>query len=565
MSPKEAQDVDHTRLGDQLVERDIITEEQLDKALRQQKDTGDFLGEVIIDMGYARPSEVYEVVGDQTGLPRVDLSQINIDRDLSDLVPERFARRFTVLPIELDEGTLKLAVTDHLDVVALDTIASNTGHNVQPLLANRETVERAIEMYYSRQAADEESLEDIVASETQREGSHDQVDVDELESEASDAPVVRFVDLLLRQAIDNRASDLHIEPRKDDVRVRARIDGELRKFSPPTKNMLGAVVSRIKILSGLDIGERRLPQDGRFRIDARNIDVRVSTMPTIYGEKVVMRLLNKDRLVLGLSELGFEGDQQADYEKALQRPQGIILVTGPTGSGKTTTLYSGLSTINTIDKNIVTIEDPVECELSGINQTQVRPNIGLTFAAGLRSMLRQDPDIVMVGEIRDVETADIAIRAALTGHLVLSTLHTNSAVASINRLHDMGVKPYLLGSCLSLLCAQRLVRKICDNCREPYDPPRQALEDLGLPMDHTYYRGRGCTKCSGSGYYGRFAVYETLPVNNTLRKLICSGAGEEQIREATGTTNFVPLRQAGAQKVLRGDTTPEEIVSKTMR
>ncbi|MFP4176820.1 MAG: GspE/PulE family protein [Planctomycetota bacterium] len=551
------------RLGERLVARGIITEEQLETALRRQRATGDFLGEIVIDQDYAKPSEIYEEVARQTGLPRVNLSEVEVDHELLDLVPEKFARRFKLLPIELDGETLKLAVTDHLDVIALDTIASNTGYNVQPLLADREAVETAINLYYSREAATEESLEDIVAMDSERRGA-EQPSVEELESEASDAPVVRFVNLLINQAIDRRASDLHIEPRKNEVQVRARVDGTLREFSPPTRSMFAAVVSRIKIMAGLDIGERRLPQDGRFRIEDREIDVRVSTIPTIYGEKVVMRLLDKNKLVLGLSELGFEGRQQNLYEQALRRPHGIILVTGPTGSGKTTTLYSGLSTINTIEHNIVTVEDPVECELKGVNQTQVNTDIGLTFAAGLRSLLRQDPDVMMIGEVRDLETAQIAIRAALTGHLVLSTLHTNDAISSIDRLSDMGVKPYLFGSCLSLVLAQRLVRKICENCRRPYDPPRAALEDLGLPVDGTYYRGEGCATCDETGFYGRLAIYEALQVDRELSTMIAHGGGEDEVRDKALGKGFVPLRETGAQKVVEGITTPEEVVSKTL-
>ncbi len=552
------------RLGEVLVQRKVITEEQLQKALEKQQETGAYLGETLIELDYASSEIVYETLSEQVNIPFVSVGQLEIEPSLLQLVPEKFARRFCLLPLSLEGKVLRMAVADHYDIVALDTVASHTGFQVQLALCDRAELIEAIDFHYGSLTHMEETLQEVLDIEAGAE-EQDQPPVAELEIEASDAPVVRYVNLLIYQAIERRASDLHIEPRKNSVQVRARIDGVLHDLTPPSKAMLPAVASRIKILSGMDIGERRLPQDGRCKIEEKNIDIRVSTLPTIHGEKVQMRLLDKSRLVLDLAKLGFETDQQTVFEHCLQRPQGIILVTGPTGSGKTTTLYSGLSFINTEEKNIVTVEDPVEYELAGINQVQMKPIIGLTFANGLRSILRQDPDVILVGEIRDLETAEIAVRSALTGHLVLSTLHTNDAVATISRLSNMGVKPFLLGSSLTLIIAQRLVRKICDHCKERYDPAPAALEQLGLSPDGEFYRGAQCRRCNRTGYYGRVAVYEMLQVDRELGQLISRAVSEAELRDATEERGMVSLRQSGIQKIKAGITTVEEVIARTMQ
>jgi len=549
------------RLGERLLCKNIITHKQLKDALRKQEETGLYLGEILIREGIAPPEAIYDTLSEQLGIPYVDVASVELDPRIVSIVPEKLARRFNLVPLSLENETLTIAIADHLDIVALDTIASNTGYRVQAVLSSREKIGEAIDRCYSRVAEIEEDLQEIVGVE-EAEGTR--LPVEELEMEASDAPVVRFVNLLLNQAIEQRASDLHIEPGQDKVRVRARIDGVLYRMTPPSKAMLPAVVTRIKILSGMDIGERRLPQDGRCKLERKNIDIRVSTLPTIYGEKVVMRLLDKSRLVLDLSELGLEEGQQACYEEALRRPQGIILVTGPTGSGKTTTLYSGLCFIRSEENNIVTVEDPVEYELEGISQVQVKPGVGLTFASALRSILRQDPDVVMVGEIRDLETAEIAVRFALTGHLVLSTLHTKDAITSIVRLSEMGVRPYLLGSCLSLIMAQRLVRRCCEHCKEPYELAPATAEKVGLPPDRTYYRGRGCGRCNQTGYCGRLGIFEMLPVNRRLGYLIAGSAAEEELTKAARQEGMVTLRESGIQKVIDGLTTAEEVIARTM-
>jgi type IV pilus assembly protein PilB len=553
------------RLGDILVSKNIITREQLQKALQYQAETGDYLGETLMKLNLVSPEQLYGVLAEQLQIPFVKLDSIDVKPDVLQLVPEKFARRFFVLPLSVEDKTLRLAVSDHLDIVALDTLESNTGYTIQPVLADRGDLKDAIDRQYGRLVDIEQSLQDLLDEEegTSEEGE-EQLSVEELEAEASNAPVVRFVNLLIHQAIEKRASDLHIEPRKKSVDVRARIDGVLHKLTPPTKAMFPAVVSRIKILSGLDIGERRLPQDGRCKVEDQRIDIRVSTLPTIYGEKIVMRLLDKRQLVRDMSELGFEPAQLKVFESKLEAPQGIILVTGPTGSGKTTTLYSGLSYVRSDAKNIVTVEDPVEYEIEGINQVQTKPAIGLDFAGSLRSILRQDPDVIMVGEIRDLETAQIAVRAALTGHLVLSTLHTNNAVATVNRLIDMGVKPYLVGPCLELIVAQRLVRRICEHCREIYNPPRALLDSLGLPSGNTYYHGAGCSKCMHTGYQGRVAIFEILSLDEDFKRNIARGISEDELKKAGRAKGMAGLRESGINKVKEGVTTPEEIAARTL-
>lgn len=553
------------RLGDILVSKNIITREQLQKALQYQAETGDYLGETLMKLNLVSPEQLYGVLAEQLQIPFVKLDSIDVKPDVLQLVPEKFARRFFVLPLSVEDKTLRLAVSDHLDIVALDTLESNTGYTIQPVLADRGDLKDAIDRQYGRLVDIEQSLQDLLDEEegTSEEGE-EQLSVEELEAEASNAPVVRFVNLLIHQAIEKRASDLHIEPRKKSVDVRARIDGVLHKLTPPTKAMFPAIVSRIKILSGLDIGERRLPQDGRCKVEDQRIDIRVSTLPTIYGEKIVMRLLDKRQLVRDMSELGFEPAQLKVFESKLEAPQGIILVTGPTGSGKTTTLYSGLSYVRSDAKNIVTVEDPVEYEIEGINQVQTKPAIGLDFAGSLRSILRQDPDVIMVGEIRDLETAQIAVRAALTGHLVLSTLHTNNAVATVNRLIDMGVKPYLVGPCLELIVAQRLVRRICEHCREIYNPPRALLDSLGLPSGNTYYHGAGCSKCMHTGYQGRVAIFEILSLDEDFKRNIARGISEDELKKAGRAKGMAGLRESGINKVKEGVTTPEEIAARTL-
>ncbi len=549
-------------LGERLVAEGLITRKQLQDALDKQAETGDYLGDTVVGEGYASAEDVYRIVAEREDMPFVTLSSEVINTDVLQIVPANLARRFEMIPLAVEGDSLRVAVADHLAIMAFDTIASTTGYSVEPVLSTKEQIRRAFDTYYSTGENLEENLEEIVK--TQPTEEMDQPSVKELELEARDTPVVRFVNLLIQQAVQKRASDVHIEPRQDSVSVRVRIDGVLHHLTAPTKAMLPAVTTRIKILSGLDIGERRLPQDGRFRLEERNVDIRVSIMPTIHGEKVVMRLLDKSKLVLELSELGFNQREEEIFKSNLEQPQGIVLVTGPTGSGKTTTLYSGLATINRDDRNIITVEDPVEYELQGINQVHVKPAIGLTFAEGLRCILRQDPDVIMVGEIRDKETATMAVRAALTGHLVLSTIHTNSAVATINRLRNIGVESFLLGSCLTLVLAQRLVRRICPDCKAPYSVPDSLRERLGLSADVTCYHGEGCSRCNRTGYYGRLALFEMLAIDRELGTMISENEEEDVLLAAARAKGFRTLRESGVACIRDAVTTPEEVIARTM-
>ena len=500
---------------------------------------------------------------------RLHLPSMEIDPHVVRLVPREMAQRFRLVAVGQEEDALILAMEDPLDVIATDTIAANTGYEVTPRQADAEEIASAIDKYYSDTIDIEQSIQSIVDVEVAN-GSGREVDPEQLSIDPDDAPVIRLVNLILLQAMEERASDIHIEPREKSLAVRLRVDGVLREILPPPKRMQWAITSRIKILAGLDIAERRLPQDGscRVRIMHRVVDIRISTIPTLYGEKVVMRLLDKENLKTNLEDLGFDVGSLDTISKAIAQPHGMILLTGPTGSGKTTTLYSALTKINSPDKNIMTVEDPVEYELAGINQVSARPTIGLDFAAALRSFLRQDPDVILVGEIRDLETASIAIKAAQTGHLVFSTLHTNNATSSIDRLLNIGVEPYLLCTSLNLVIAQRLVRKICTECKEPYEPDpvlvarfRRAMPDAG---NVTFYHGTGCDKCSGSGYKGRVAVYELFPITREIRNLVLRGELGSGIRDQAISDGMQTLLISGMGKVKAGLTTLDEVLSVAM-
>jgi len=498
--------------------------------------------------------------------PKLDLSKLEIDPHVVRLVPREMARRFRVAAVRQEGDVLLLAMADPLDVIATDTVAANTGYEVRPVAADAEQILRVIDRHYGEAIDIEKSIQNIVDVEVDS-GPSPEGDAEQLTIEANDAPVIRLVNLILLQAIEEGASDIHIEPREKGLAVRLRVDGVLREILPPPKRMQWAITSRIKIMSGLNIAERRLPQDGscRVRVMHRVVDIRVSTVPTIYGEKVVMRLLDKSNLKTDLEDLGFDPASLTMINEAIHQPHGMILLTGPTGSGKTTTLYSALTRINSPEKNIMTVEDPVEYELAGVNQVKARSEIGLTFAAALRSFLRQDPDVILVGEIRDLETASIAIKAAQTGHLVFSTLHTNDATSSIDRLLNMGVEPYLICSSLNLVIAQRLVRKICEHCKEPYEPDPAAaarfheiLPDAG---DVTFYRGAGCRNCSQTGYKGRMAIYELFPITREIKDMVLAGVVGSAIRDRALEQGMVPLVANGMRKVRDGVTTIEEVLA----
>jgi type IV pilus assembly protein PilB len=488
-----------------------------------------------------------------------------VDPEAVKMIPERMAKAFSLLAVHHTDGTVKVAMADPLDVVAIDTIKAYTDHEIESVIAQKEEIVEAIARYYGETLNLEKSIQDLVTFESE-EPEEKEPDADQLKVEADDAPVVRLVNLILLQALEQRATDIHIEPREKTLAIRFRVDGALMEVNSPPKRMQSAVISRIKILSDLDIAERRVPQDGRcrIRVKGKDIDIRVSTLPTVYGEKVVMRLLDRANLFENIDGLGLKSGEQEKFVRAIERPHGMLLVTGPTGSGKTTTLYTALHYINSPDKNIITVEDPVEYELEGINQVHVKPEIGLSFADALRSILRQDPDVIMIGEIRDLETAKIAVQSALTGHLVLSTLHTNDAVSSIIRLVNMGVEPYLIVSCLNMVVAQRLVRRICPHCKAEYTPSLKTLKYLEREIEKEnglrYYKGTGCEHCADTGYRGRMAIYEILQTDSEIAELVAKGASEHQLRQKAREEGMVTLLGSGIDKVKQGLTTAEEVL-----
>ena len=556
-------------LGEMLVVDNVITREQFEDALKKQEESGSSLGSILVDMNYATEWELAAALGKQLNVPFITLSHYEIDPDILKSIPEEIVKKYKIVPVDKTGKTLTVALADPSNVYLLDELKLVTKCNILPVISFESDIEEAIHKYYGSDNNMDEMIKEITQQDLEiirssEEGSEEELD---LETSPNDAPVIQLVNLVVEEALKMRASDIHIEPYEKTLRVRYRIDGALREMSTPPKKMQNAIISRIKILSQLNIAERRLPQDGRFKIrkDNRNIDFRVSIIPTVFGEKVVMRILDQGALMLDLTDLGFDESELKIFEKYIRRPYGMVLITGPTGSGKSTTLYSALSTINDPKKNINTIEDPVEYQLKGINQVQVKPEIGLNFADGLRSFLRQDPDIIMVGEIRDLETAEIAIRAALTGHLVLSTLHTNDAPSTINRLANMGIESYLVTASLLMVVAQRLVRKICDRCKEEFKPTDEMLQSFSLTGDKKYkfYRGRGCDRCSGSGYRGRIAIYEVMDITDDLRALILRGASNVEIKKYAVEHNMRTLRMSGIQKVIQGITTFDEILTIT--
>ncbi len=556
-------------LGEMLVTDNVITRNQLEEALKHQEETGTSLGSILVDMEYATEWELAAALGKQLNVPFITLSHYEIDTEILKSIPEEIVKKYKIVPVDKTGKTLTVALADPSNVYLLDELKLVTKCNILPVISFESDIEEAINKYYGNENNMDEMIKEITKQDLEIIQATDE-EIDDgldLETSPNDAPVIQLVNLLVEEALRLRASDIHIEPYEKSLRVRYRVDGVLREMSTPPKKMQNAIVSRIKILSQLNIAERRLPQDGRFKIrkDNRNIDFRVSIIPTVFGEKVCMRILDQGALMLDLTDLGFDEEDLRKFEVFIRKPYGIILITGPTGSGKSTTLYSALSTINDPRKNINTIEDPVEYQLRGINQVQVKPEIGLTFADGLRSFLRQDPDIIMVGEIRDLETAEIAVRAALTGHLVLSTLHTNDAPSTINRLTNMGVESYLVTASLLMVVAQRLVRKVCDKCKEEYKPNREVLQSLGLNEDRQYkfQKVKGCEKCNGTGYKGRVALYEVMIVTDEMRDLILKGASNVELKHFAIDNSMRSLRAAGVQKVVQGVTTIDEVLTIT--
>jgi type IV pilus assembly protein PilB len=561
------------KLAEILVRDNVITQEELDRAMEIQESSGGSLGSILIDNGYANEWEIAAAIGKQLNVPFITLSHYEIDQSILHSIPTELVRKYQIVPVDRTGDTLTVALSDPSNIYLLDELRLLTNCKIVPVISFESDIREAIERYYPQEGvALDEMLKEISDDETavlealeHAEDSETEEQAAEEELEASDAPVIQLVNLIVHDAIRMRASDIHVEPYEKELRLRYRIDGVLHEMKAPPKKFQNAIISRIKIMSDLDIAERRLPQDGRFKItlNGRGIDFRVSSCPTVFGEKIVIRILDRGNLMLNLGDLGMDPEVLAGFEREIRAPWGMILVTGPTGSGKSTTLYSALNTINDPRKNIMTIEDPVEYQLHGINQVQVHPDIGLTFAEGLRSFLRQDPDIIMVGEIRDKETAEVAVKAALTGHLVLSTLHTNDAPSSINRLTNMGVEAFLVTASVNLIVAQRLVRRICENCKQSYEPPRELLNTLRLEEGTMFSRGTGCERCLNSGYRGRVALYELLHLSDNMRDKIIEGISSSQLKRIAIEEGMITLRRAGLQKVAQGVTTIDEVLGVT--
>jgi type IV pilus assembly protein PilB len=565
--------------GELLVSKGLLSQDELQEVLDKQQEQGGRFGEVLLQLNKLDDKDVTAALAEHFSMEYIRFDDANkmdkIDMNIARMLPESIAKRFCLVAVEEDNNNnIVIVMADPLNVVAIDTVTLKLKRQIKPAISSAREINRAIEMIYHGSDVEEQQLRNLVEIEDGVENKQDDdvllediVETDAIgEDAANKAPVIRFVDLLMSQAVKCRASDIHIEPQEKSTVVRMRVDGILRDMVPPAKKMQAAVVARIKIVARMDIAERRLPQDGRFKmkISGRAIDVRVSTIPTIYGEKVVMRILDASAVKHDLDMLGLEPERLVEFKNKLKQPHGIIVVTGPTGSGKSTTLYSALSYLKDPAKNITTVEDPVEYRLAGINQIQVRPEIELDFARCLRAILRQDPDIVLIGEIRDKETVEIAIKASLTGHLVLSTFHTNDAPSAISRLLYMGIERYLLASALNVVIAQRLVRRICDHCKEPVTLNDEVIKRLGLSKEQAensvFYQGQGCPACGETGYLGRLPIFEFLDVDNDISEKIITSATESQIREASRQKGYGGLLESGVNKVLEGLTTAEEVI-----
>jgi type IV pilus assembly protein PilB len=556
------------RIGELLVKENLLTTEQLRQARDAARDGGGRLGAQITKLGYLQETELTDFVAKQYGVPSIDLDEFEIDPAVIQLIPEEVAIKHTVLPVNRAGSTLILATADPSNIVAIDDIKFLTGYNVEVVVAADDAIKRAVDRYYDQTSSLADVMSDFDDVDIDVVHDDEDIDVGELAKESEDAPVVKLVNLILTDAVKRNASDIHIEPYEKNFRARYRIDGVLYEVMKPPLKLKNAITSRIKIMSQLDIAERRLPQDGRIKLKmgrGREMDFRVSVLPTLFGEKTVMRLLDKSNLQLDMTKLGFEANQLEGFQDCIHRPYGMVLVTGPTGSGKTTTLYSALSELNKSTENISTAEDPVEFNLEGINQVQMHEDIGLNFAAALRSFLRQDPDIIMVGEIRDFETAEIAVKAALTGHMVLSTLHTNDAPSTVNRLLNMGIEPFLVSSSVNCIVAQRLARRVCEECKES-DPKvaTEAMIEAGMADDlarsSTPVKGRGCRTCSETGFKGRVALYEVMELGEELKEFVLNGASAIELKREAIRLGMQTLRQSALKKLSEGTTTLSEVL-----
>ena len=560
------------RLGELLVRNQLISDDQLANAIAEQKRSGVRLGAALVKLGYVQEHDLASFLSKHYGVPSIDLAEFDIDPAVINLIPEEVSQKYQMIPINRAGSTLIVAMSDPSNIFAIDDIKFMTGYNVEVVVAAEAAIKEAIDKYYDQSASMAEALgglEDFDDLELVDDEAFD--DVNELEKASEDAPVVKLVNLILTDAINKNASDIHVEPYEHAFRVRYRIDGVLYEVMKPPRKLKNAITSRIKIMASLDIAERRLPQDGRIKIKMgrnKEMDYRVSCLPTLFGEKVVLRLLDKSSLQLDMTKLGYEEDALKWFKEQIHKPFGMVLVTGPTGSGKTVSLYSALSELNKTSENISTAEDPVEFNFAGINQVQMHEEIGLNFAAALRAFLRQDPDIIMIGEIRDFETAEIGVKAALTGHLVLSTLHTNDAPSTVNRLLNMGVEPFLVASAVNLISAQRLGRRVCSECKEPEKQPKEALLAAGVPEDQigsfTTYRGRGCAACNDTGYKGRVGIYQVMPMFDEIKEMVLTGANTAELKQESMRLGVKTMRQSALTKMMEGVTTLEEVLRTTV-
>jgi type IV pilus assembly protein PilB len=549
------------QLGQILVEQGLVTQDQVEAALAEQLRVPKSLGRILIDLRLIKETDLVRALAQQIGMEFVDLTDYSVDPAVTALIPESMAKRYRALPIGERDGRLLVAMSDPANVYALDDIRTVTGREVQPVVATAADVNAAISKYANMSGAVEQLAQEA------SDASDEVIDLDTAAAAVEDAPIVKLVQMLLTRAVGERASDVHIEPMERDVRIRFRVDGVLHEVMRSPKNIQKGLISRMKVMADMNIAERRVPQDGRvsLRVGQSSVDLRVATLPTVHGEKVVIRILNKESVLLRLDELGLMDDAFKRFEQSFRKPYGAILVTGPTGSGKSTTLYATLNIVNQEDRNIITVEDPVEYRLPGVNQIQVNIKAGLTFAGALRSILRADPDVILIGEIRDRETALIAVESALTGHLVLSTLHTNDAASAITRLNEIGVEPFLVASALDCLVAQRLARKLCERCKEPYRPTPAELGGIGYP-EHlwqdipTLYRRVGCALCAHTGYLGRLGLYEVMPVTEEIERLAVERASSDDIRKVAIEQGMIPLRHDGLAKVRLGVTSIEEVL-----
>jgi type IV pilus assembly protein PilB len=569
------------RLGDLLVKEKIITPEQLEQATKAQKEQNCRLGSALVKLGFLTDEDVTNFLSRQYGVPAINLSYFEIDPAVVKLIPFETAKRYQILPLSRVGASLTIAMVDPTNVFAMDDIKFMTGFNIEPVVASESSILAGIDKSYGAGKEKEEDLETVMQSmsemnesDVELQAEEQQMELSQLERAADEAPVVKLVNLVLTDAVKRGASDIHIEPYEKEFRVRFRIDGVLQSIMSPPIKLKDAITSRLKIMAKLDISEKRLPQDGRIMLKMniggrkKQLDFRVSTLPVLWGEKIVLRLLDKENLRLDMTKLGFEPESLVKFEKAILKPYGMVLVTGPTGSGKTNTLYSSISRLNQPDTNIMTAEDPVEFQLAGVNQVQMKEQIGLNFAAALRSFLRQDPNIILVGEIRDFETAEIAIKAALTGHLVLSTLHTNGAPETITRLMNMGIEPFLVATSVHLICAQRLIRRICKDCTEVVEVPVQTLIEEGFSPEEAktvkIQKGKGCGICNNTGYKGRCGLYEVMEVDDEIRELVLVGASAVELKKKAIEHGMITLRRSGLIKVAAGMTTLEEVARETI-